>query len=134
VQVASSLYTFIGDIRNAESNLDGLCQELLGFSEILKAIDKTWKQNPMVVMAHSVPDTDLWASVKKNLDNSKITVEMLSKTLESVKKGGLFGQGVLKKPAKAVKLNLSMADITMYRQRLNTHQNAMQVGLQMISL
>jgi hypothetical protein len=117
-----------------DSNLFGLYQELLGLSRTLEAIDKTWKQNPMAVMAHSVPDADLWASVKENLESSKITLQRFDKTLESVKKGGFFGQGFLKKSAKAVKLNLSMTDITMYRQRINSHQIAMQGGLQMITL
>lgn len=106
----------------------------MGFSGTLSAIEKTWKQNTTVLMAYSGPDATLWTSVTENLDNSKLTLEMLEKTLTNVKKGGFFGHGILSKPTKAVKLSLSMGDITAYQHRINSHHIAMQGGLQMISL
>lgn len=106
----------------------------MGFSGTLSAIEKTWKQNTTVLMAHSGPDATIWTSVTENLDNSKLTLEMLEKVLTNVKKGGFFGHGILTKPTKAAKLSLSKADITTYQHRISSHHIAMQGGLQMISL
>ncbi|OBT89054.1 hypothetical protein VE02_02013 [Pseudogymnoascus sp. 03VT05] len=132
--VAAAVYTTTDSVRNVDANFSGLHQELMGFSGTLSAIEKTWKQNTTVLMAYSGPDATLWTSVTENLDNSKLTLEMLDKTLTSVKKGGFFGHGILSKPTKAVKLSLSMGDITAYQHRINSHHIAMQGGLQMISL
>ncbi|KFY00183.1 hypothetical protein O988_03479 [Pseudogymnoascus sp. VKM F-3808] len=134
VKVAAAVYTITDSVRNVDTNVSGLHQELVGFSGTLNAIEKTWKQNTTVLMAYSGPDAALWTSVTENLDNSKSTLEMLEKALTNVKKGGFFGQGILSKPTKAAKLSLSMADITAYQHRINSHHIAMQGGLQMISL
>ncbi|OBT74153.1 hypothetical protein VF21_06252 [Pseudogymnoascus sp. 05NY08] len=134
LKVAAAVYTTTDSVRNVDANFSGLHQELMGFSGTLSAIEKTWKQNTTVLMAYSGPDATLWTSVTENLDNSKQTLEMLEKTLTSVKKGGFFGHGILSKPTKAVKLSLSIGDITAYQHRINSHHIAMQGGLQMISL
>ncbi|KFZ12882.1 hypothetical protein V501_03991 [Pseudogymnoascus sp. VKM F-4519 (FW-2642)] len=134
LKVAAAVYTTTDSVRNVDTNFSGLHQELMGFSGTLSAIEKTWKQNTAVLMAYSGPDATLWTSVTENLDNSKLTIEMLEKALTNVKKGGFFGHGILSKPTKAVKLSLSMSDITAYQHRINSHHIAMQGGLQMISL
>ncbi|KFY79800.1 hypothetical protein V499_01233 [Pseudogymnoascus sp. VKM F-103] len=134
LKVAAAVYTTTDSVRNVDTNFSGLHQELMGFSGTLSAIEKTWKQNTGVLMAYSGPDATLWTSVTENLDNSKLTIEMLEKALTNVKKGGFFGHGILSKSTKAVKLSLSMSDITAYQHRINSHHIAMQGGLQMISL
>ncbi|KFZ09831.1 hypothetical protein V502_08441 [Pseudogymnoascus sp. VKM F-4520 (FW-2644)] len=133
-KVAAAVYTITDSVRNVDTNVSGLHQELMGFSGTLSAIEKTWKQNTTVLMAYSGPDATIWTSVTENLDNSKLTLEMLEKVLTSVKKGGFFGHGILTKPTKAARLSLSKADITTYQHRINSHHIVMQGGLQMIGL
>jgi hypothetical protein len=114
-------------------NFSGLWKELEGFSHCLAAIGEAWKQNSVLLSAH-LPYADLWASVKENLDNSNATLERLREKLQNANLSGEGDQGLLRRLAKPVKLNLYRSEITSYQRRINSHHIAMQGGLEMINL
>jgi hypothetical protein len=117
-----------------DDNVSGLRQELLALSGILEGIEKMWRQNHVQLVAYAGADASLWTSIKDNVENGRKTVTKLEKALDNVSKTSIFGRGFLRKPVKALKMNLSSDDIVRYRQRITSHHLAMQGGLQMISL
>lgn len=79
-------------------------------------------------------DANLWSGISENVSSGRETVAELEKAFNKVAKSGSFSNSFLRKSAKAFKLSLSSDDIAQYRQRINSHQLAMQSGLQMIIL
>lgn len=101
---------------------------------MLDAISRSWSQNKLVIAAQAKNDRYLWESVKASLDDCKTTLEKLDVKLGEVQKGGFLDRSFLRKPAMAVKLNLRMKDIIVFRQQMHSYNNAMQSALQMINM
>jgi hypothetical protein len=134
LQISASLYTFIDDTRNVDSNITGLCDEILGLSRVLDAISKSWSQSPLIALAQADPDGNLWISVKTSIDECKRTLEKLDRELNNVQKDSLFGKGFMRRPTKQLKLNMKMKDIHLYRQQVQSYSGGMQSALQMINV
>ncbi|KAJ5403765.1 hypothetical protein N7509_003636 [Penicillium cosmopolitanum] len=134
VRVATAIHDITSSIQNVDENLSSLRQELLGLSGVLEGIENTWKKNHSHLVAYSGADANLWSSISDNVSSGRETVAKLEKAFAKVTKTGSFSNSFLRKPVKAFKLSLSSDDISQYRQRINSHQLAMQSGLQMIIL
>lgn len=133
VQVSATLYTWIDDTRQVDTNVAALCEEILALSRVLDAISKTWKRNPQIASAQT-DDGTLWISVKASIDDCKATLEKLNLMLDDVQKGSFVGRGFLRKPAKQIKFSLKTKDISVYQQRMQSYNSAMQSALHMINL
>ena len=88
----------------------------------------------MIVIAQANRDRDLWGSVKKSLDDCERTLGKLSIKLDELQAGSFFGRGFLRKPTKAIKMNMNMKEIGTFRQQLHSHNSGMQSALSMISV
>ena len=134
VRISTILYNWIRDTSEVDSNVSGLCEEIVSLSRTLDAISTSWRQNRLVAAAQVDPDGNLWASVGASLNDCKTTLEALDDKLNSVRKTGFLGKGFLRKPTKQVKFNLKMNDIVTYRQRFQSYNTAMASALQMINV
>lgn len=134
VQVSATLYTWIDDTRQVDTNVAALCEEILALSRVLDAISKTWKRNPQITSVHSDPDGTLWVSVKASIDDCKATLEKMSRMVDDVQKGGAFGRGFIRRTTKQIKFTLKAKDISVYKQRVQSYNSAMQSALHMINL
>lgn len=121
-------------IQNIDENLSSLRQELLSLSGVLEGIENTWKKNHDRLVAYSGADINLWTSIIENVTSGRETIIKLEKAFEKVNKPSSFSNSFLRRPVKALKFSLSSDDIGQYRQRIGSHQLAMQSGLQMIIL
>lgn len=131
--MTASIYTFVDDARNVDSNVNDLLQELLGLSRVLEAISQSWTQNPIIAtQAHS--DGNLWSSVRASLDDCKSTLAKLDKKLDDIQKSSFLGRGFFRKPTKLIKLNMNMKDILVFKQQIHSYNGAMQSALQMINV
>ena len=132
-QISGLIYTFIDDARQIDSTMNDLLQEILGLSRVSKAVSGAWKDNPMIATAQVQSEGDLWGSVKSSLDDCEDTLRKLEKKLNEIQKS-FKKWGILKKPAKLIKLNMEMKDILLYKQQVHSYNNAMQSALQMINM
>ncbi|KAK2813712.1 hypothetical protein FQN50_000110 [Emmonsiellopsis sp. PD_5] len=134
VKVSALLYTFVDDTRHVDSNVTGLCDEVLGLSRVLDAISKTWANIPLIAFVRSDPNGELWVNVKASVEDCQETITNLDKELASIRKGSRFGRGFMRKPTKQIKLNMKMHDIQLFRQQIQSHTAGMQSALQMINV
>lgn len=134
VQISATLYQFIDDARNVDSNITSLCDEILGLSRILDAISKSWKQSPLIVIARADPDGNLWTSVKASIDECKKTLERLDGVVNDVQRESIFGRGFFRKPTRSIRLNRKTNDILAFRQQIQSYSIGMQSALQMINV
>lgn len=134
VQVSATLYSWIDETRQVDTNVAALCEEILALSRVLDSISKTWKRNPQIANAQTDPDGTLWVSVKASIDDCKATLEKMSLMLDDVQKGGFVGRGFLRRPTKQIKFSLKTKDISVYKQRVQSYNSAMQSALHMINL
>lgn len=130
--MSSTIYTFVDDSRNVDTNISDLLQEIVGLSNVLEAIGQSWSQNPTIISAQAQSDGNLWLCVQTSLDDCKGTLEKLDKRLDDIQKNSRFGRGFLRRPTKAIKMNMHMKEIVAYKQRVHWHNSAMQSALQMI--
>ena len=133
VKTSASLYSWIDDTRQVDSNVAALCDEILALSRVLDAISKTCKRNPQIA-APRTGDGSLWISVKASLDDCTATLEKMSLMLDEVQKGEFMGRGFLRRPTKQIKFSSKTKDIVVYKQRVQSYNSAMQSALHMINL
>ena len=134
IQVAGTLFTFLNDIKNVDSGVSELYEEVLSLSRVLDGVGKAWKQCSQLVIASADPTGDLWVSVKASLDDCHLTLDRLDTKLHEAQKETLFSRGIMRKPAAAMRMNLKSKDIALYRQQLHTYNGAMQSTLIMVNV
>jgi hypothetical protein len=131
--VTTTIYSFASNGRNIDSNVGDLLQEVQGLSRVSEAISQTWSNNPQIAIA-SNSDRDLWSSVRASLDDCQKTLKRLDKKLDELQASSFLGRGFLRRPTKLIKLNMSMKDITTFKQQIHSHSNGMQSALLMINV
>jgi hypothetical protein len=134
VHISTVLSSFISDSRNVDSNVAGLYEEVKGLSNVLKAINKSWNQNSATALRQADLDGNLWVTVRASLGDCRATLERLGRELNGVQSTGFFRKSFLRRPVTQIRLNLRMSDIVIYKQRIQSHNSAMQSSLQMISV
>jgi hypothetical protein len=134
IKISTVLYTFIDNTRNVDSNVAGLYEEVKGLLQVLEAINKSWNQNSATVLRQVDLGGTLWSTVKASLDDCRTTLEKLDNELNEVQATGFLGRSFLRRPVTQIKFNMRMTDITVYKQRVHSHNSAMQSALQMISV
>jgi hypothetical protein len=107
---------------------------VVGLSRALEAINKSWKQDPLIASAQTGRDSDLWYSVRASMGDCKNTLEQLHGKLDDVQKRSFIGRGFLRKPVKQIKLNMKSKDISTYQQRIHSYSLAMHGALQAINV
>jgi hypothetical protein len=134
LQLAGVIFTIVEDTRTVDSSVSDLLQEILGLSRVSEAISQTWTQNPSIVDAETTSNGCLWVSVKASIEDCKKTIRKLDTKLEEVDTVGFLGRGLFKNPTKLIRLNMKMKDILQFKQQVHSHNNAMQIALQMIDV
>jgi hypothetical protein len=86
------------------------------------------------VLIASNSDRDLWSSVKESLRDCQRTLKRLNGKLEELQASSFLTRGFLRRPAKLIKLNMGMKDITTFKQQIHSHSNGMQSALLMINV
>jgi len=128
-QVATALYTFIGDTKNADTNVRSLRTEVLDLERTATAIEKTWKENTRVAEACARDYQSLWSCVRASLEDCRGTIAVLDSTIISIEQRGFWEKGIFKKPARAARLNMNARDIDQYRRQIHSHNSAMHSSL-----
>lgn len=134
VKIYSVLWSLVENIRNVDSNIAGLYEEIKGLSQVLEAINKSWNPKATAALRQADPEGTLWATVKASLDDCRATLEKLEKELDGAQANGVFARSFLRRPLRQIRLNMKMSDIIVYKQRVQSHNSAMQSALQMISV
>jgi hypothetical protein len=134
VKITGLLYTWIDGTRNIDKTVSGFCEEVLILSRVLEAVGSAWKSNPSIAAAQAATDGQLWRCVKMTLDDCQGTLETLDEKLNEVKGSNSLGMRIFGKANKQIRLNLRMTDLTVYRQRVQYHNSAVQMALQMINV
>lgn len=73
--------------------------------------------------------TKLLISVRPLMNDCEKTLEKLSSVLESIDKPGM-----LRKPMKALKINVKSGDIDLIRHQIRSYSSAMQMTLHMVGM
>jgi hypothetical protein len=131
-QISASLYSFVDDARQVDSNVSSLIEEIRGLSQVLDAISKSLANNDSVGASPSTES--LLVNVDSSLKDCSNTLQKLDQMLKDLDDKGSFRMNILRKPVKQVKLNMKMKDFLAFKQRVYSHYGSMQLALQTINV
>jgi hypothetical protein len=134
LQISAILYTAIDETRNVDTNIKNLYDEVLILSGVLDAISKSWSRSPLIAIARADPDGKLWVNVRTLIDECRKTLQKIEEELVDTQKDNFFSRGFMRKPSRAIKLNMKAKDIQQFRQQVQSYSTGMQSALQMINV
>jgi hypothetical protein len=139
VKASYSIYTCIDDVNSADNTLLQLEGEVDALTTGLKSISSTFESQEVIQLCTSTNSTDqsqstkLLLSVKPLLTDCKKTLQKLVTLLNEIE--GKPGQiRMLKKPVRALKINLKSRDIELVRHQIRSYSSAMQMTLHMVAM
>ncbi|KAK3936725.1 heat shock 70 kDa protein 12B [Diplogelasinospora grovesii] len=134
-KIVSTLYTWIDDTIDVDENVAGLCEEVTALARVLESVSNASIKAPRVVIAEIDPDESLWITVKATLGDIKSTLDKVNQLLAEIQNSsGVFARGFFRKPAKQIRFTMRSKDITLYKDRIKSYNNAMTSALQMINV
>ncbi|KAG4435919.1 hypothetical protein IFR05_008613 [Cadophora sp. M221] len=133
MKVSTTIYEFTTDTRDVDTNVQNLYRGLGSLSQVLTNISTAWKENPLVAVAQTGPDGNLWICVKDNVGNCGVVLKKLEATLDKVSAENAVGKGFMRRPVKQIRLNLNKKDIQGFGSEVQTYERALAIAFNAIN-
>lgn len=133
VQVSTTVYEFTTDTPNVDSNVEDLYRGLRSLSQVLTNVSTAWADNPLVAVAQTGPDGNLWICVKDSIGNCETVLKKQEAVLGKVSSDIAVGRGFMRQPVKQIRLNLNKKDILEYGSEIQTYERALGIALNAIN-
>ena len=89
---------------------------------------------PGIAKTQTDPHGTLWIIVKASIDDWIATLKKMSSMLDDAQKADTYGRGFVRWPTKQMKFSSKAKDISVYKQRVQSHNSAVQSALRMMNL
>ncbi|KAH7369804.1 hypothetical protein BKA65DRAFT_5389 [Rhexocercosporidium sp. MPI-PUGE-AT-0058] len=133
MKVSTTVYEFTTDVRDVVTNVQNLYHGLRSLSEVLTNVSTAWSENPLVALAQSGPDGNLWICVKDSVGNCEVVLKKLEAVLDKVSAENAVGKGFMRRPVKQIRLNLNKRDIQGFSSEVQTYERALVIAFNAIS-
>lgn len=123
------LYTFVSNIQTVDKAITTLGEEINLLSHVLHSVHDSFKDPlrggtaPAVRTGH---ETQLWANVKRSLDDCEKTLKRLKRILESVHEGGFL--------KKQFKMDWRSGEISLLKDQVISYRQTMQLSLELVTV
>ncbi|KAL2072167.1 hypothetical protein VTL71DRAFT_11510 [Oculimacula yallundae] len=132
-KASKTIYEFTTGTRDVDVNVQNLYQGLRSLSRVLTSVSTAWTENPLVAVAHTGPDGNLWICVKDSVGNCEIVLKKLEAVLDKVSAENGAGKGFMRKPVKQVRLNLNKKDIEGFGGEVQAYERALSIAFNAIN-
>jgi hypothetical protein len=140
LKISKLLYTGFDEVQSVGSNLQIFYCELVTLSNSLQSLGDGLTRPDF----HKAFPTDgigtsenfkHLISLKIVISDCESSVKQLEMVLDKISGGnGFFAHGILRKPVKALQLDLKSSELDRIRKQIQTYHNAMQLSLHMITM
>ena len=133
-QIGKLLYRFRSDLHGLDEDLLSLQEEVNRLKLLIHLIQGV-ERKPFLQAMQAGSEGELWQIVVASVNDCKTTLGKLDSKLKGVHHRKHFSRrSFFLQPTKVVKSNLSMKDIAEFKQRILSHNSAMQSALALINL
>lgn len=128
--IAQGVYNIVDGTVEIDENVSGFYAEIRSLQHVINAVTQAL-QHPSFKQKDPSLES-LWRSVNDCLISCRITVTKLDVEMSSLKSTGK--SNLIKDSYRAIKLSFKQDKITALRERIKTHNGAMQVIMMLISV
>jgi hypothetical protein len=129
--LSTALFTFVQATRNVDQSVRALYDEVTGLNRTLDALSSGLENASIQESIHTEQNTNLWTSVIASLGDCRVTVDSMCQTLQGIKQPG---SNLAAQALRTFKLNWKEDQIRTLRSQIQSHNTALQLALQMISV
>lgn len=129
--LSTTLYTFVEATRNGAQSVQSLYDEVAALTRTLDAMSGSLNRLPTATLEEGNANYELWKSVKSSLTECLNTVEQFHSALSGLHNSG---SNLASQTLRAFKLNFKEPRLNIRRTQVQTHNTALQLGLQMINV
>ncbi|PVH87971.1 hypothetical protein DL98DRAFT_632184 [Cadophora sp. DSE1049] len=133
MKVSTTVYEFTIDTRDVDTNVQNLYRGLKSLSQVLTNVSTAWSENPLVAVAQTGPDGNLWICVKESVQNCEVVLTKLEAVLDEISAENGVGKGFMRRPVKQIRLNMNKKDIQAFGSEVQTYERALSIALNAIN-
>lgn len=92
-----------------------------------------WSENPLVAVAQTGPDGNLWICVKESVGNCEVALKKLEDVLDKISADNGTSKGFMRKPVKQIRLNMNKKEIQGFGNEIQTYERALTIAFNAIN-